>query len=278
MIEDILLPMTHARGDDAALAAAIALSAHFGAHLTVVEPVGLPMPLPDAWWPVPNIRMAQAYTDLREAGAAHAARLRERLGKETIAHEVRIAESYVTEPPQLMALHARHADLCVVAAPDPADPASGSEYFDSLLFESGRPVLVVPQGAPPRIPARRVAIAWQPTREASRAVHDALPLLRGAGAIDIVIVDPVVGETRHGEDPGIDIAAHLARHDLPLNVAALPGRGDRIAAALIRHASESGADLLVAGGFGHSRMREWVLGGTTRELLRETPIPILFSH
>lgn len=278
MIQDILLPITHARGDDSALAAAIALSAHFGAHLAVVEPVGLPMPLPDAWWPVPNVRMAQAYTDLREAGDAHATRLRERLAKEKIAHEVRIAESYVTEPPQLVALHARHADLCVVAAPDPADPASGSEYFDSLLFESGRPVLVVPQGPPPRMPVRRAAIAWQPTREASRALHDALPFLRGADAVDIVIVDPVVGETRHGEDPGTDIAAHLARHDLRVNVVALPGRGERIAAAILRHAAESGADLVVAGGFGHSRLREWVLGGTTRELLRETTIPILFSH
>ena len=279
MIEDILLPMTHTKGDDTALVAAISLATHFGSHLTVIEPVSLPTPFPEAWWAVPNLQISQMYADLREAGNKHASQLKERLGKEGISFEVRTVESYLAEPSRLVALHARYSDLCMVPIPESA--ADGSvvrEFFDSLLFESGRPILVVPQGRTVELPFRRAIVAWQPTREATRALHDALPLMRGASSVDIVVVDPAVGETRHGPDPGTDVAAHLARHDLAVNVVSLPSRGDTVATVLRRHAVETGADLIVAGGFGHSRMREWVLGGTTRELLQDARIPVLFSH
>ena len=200
MIEDILFPVTHTQGDDAALAAAIALAAHFGTHLTVIEPIALPMPFPEAWWAIPNIQMSQVYGDLRDEGVAHAARLRERIDKEAISCEVRIVESFLTEPPQLVALHARYADLCVLPVPTAGsnDLASAREFFGALLFESGRPLLVVPQGPPPVLPMRHVVVAWQPTREASRALHDALALIKGATSVDVVVVDPLVGETRHG--------------------------------------------------------------------------------
>lgn len=279
MIDEILLPITHTKGDDTALAAAISLATHYGAHLTVIEPVSLPTPFPEEWWAAPNMQIAQIHADLREAGSKHASQLKERIAKEGISFEVRIVESFLTEPPRLAALHARYSDLCMVPMPESAaDGSVAREFFDSLLFESGRPVLLVPQGRALELPFRRAVVAWQPTREATRALHDAIPLMRGVGSIDVVVVDPVVGETRHGQDPGTDIAAHLARHDLAVNVVSLPSRGDAVATALLRHATEAGADLIVAGGFGHSRMREWVLGGTTRELLQDARIPVLFSH
>jgi nucleotide-binding universal stress UspA family protein len=128
-------------------------------------------------------------------------------------------------------------------------------------------------------PASHAVVAWQPTRESTRALHDALPLLRAARTVDVVTVDPVIGESRHGEEPGADIAAHLARHGLEANVVVHARRPqETVAAALLRHAAESGAQLLVAGGYGHSRLREWAIGGTTRELLRTARTPVLFSH
>lgn len=280
-IQDLLLPITGTAGDNNAMAAAIALSAHYGAHLSVVEPINLPMPVTGPWGTMPDIRMSELYRELRDKGSENAARLRQKLDKEGISFDVRTAESLTVEPPQLLSLQARYADLSIVAAPKPEadDAAVARRFFSALLFESGRPVLAIPPHHPIELPLRHVVIAWQPTREATRALHDALPLLTGATSVDVVTVDAVVGEMRHGEDPGVDIAGHLARHDLKVNVISLPRRGNEtVATALLRHAAESGAQLLVAGGYGHSRLREWMLGGTTRELLQAIHLPVLFSH
>jgi nucleotide-binding universal stress UspA family protein len=152
------------------------------------------------------------------------------------------------------------------------------DFFTSLLLESGRPVLLVPPGFAWR-PAKHVVVAWRPTRESTRALHDALPLLRMAESIDVLEVGDVSGEEGDGPQPGADIATHLARHGLKVRVVVHPHSGESVALSLIRHAQDTDAELLVAGGYGHSRFREWVLGGVTRELLDGTPsVPILFSH
>lgn len=280
MIQDLMLPITGTSGDENALEAAIALAAHLEAHLAVVASTNLPMPFPPPWGMGPADLLAQAYDNLREQGQAHAERLRKRLQKEAISWELRTPESLLIEPPQVMALHARYADLTVITAPVPQadDAALARDCFSSLLFESGRPLLLIPAHCSLALPMRHVVVAWQPTRESTRALHDALPLLARAESVDVVTVDAAVNEFRHGEDPGVDIGTHLARHDLTVSVVSLQ-RGDKsIAAALMRHAAESGAQCLVAGGYGHSRLREWVLGGTTRELLHAPSLPILFSR
>ena len=150
--------------------------------------------------------------------------------------------------------------------------------FAELLFQSGRPLLAIPPQHPCEWPVRHAVVAWQPTREAARALHDALPLLAQAASVDVLMVDPQPRSGGHGELPGADIGAHLARHGLQVNVVARERGRDSVATALLRHAAETGAGLLVAGGFGHSRLREWVLGGTTRELLDALHLPVLFSH
>ena len=281
MIRDLVVPMTGTAGDANALAAAIALAASHDARLSVLQLIDFPLPVANPWGLSPDLAMASVYDQLREEGAASAARLRQRLEPETIGWEVRTVESMFVEPPRSTALHARYADLCVLPAAPPrseADAVLIDAYFNALVFESGRPVLVVPPHRSMAFPLSHAVVAWQPTREATRALHDALPLLRNAGTVDVVMVDPVVGERRHGEEPGADIAAHLARHGIRANVVVLAGRGQTAAAALLRHAVESGAQLLVAGSYGHSKLREWALGGTTMELLDAIDVPTLFSH
>lgn len=280
MIQDLMLPITGTAGDDNAISAAVTLAAHYGAHLSVVQPVNLPQPIPGPWGMTPDPMLGAIQAELRAEAARQATRLRERLDKEGISFEVRVDEAKLVEPPRAMALQARYADLSVMTAPvrGADDAAMARAFFSALLFESGRPVLVVPPHHAAEVPLRHVVVAWKPSREAARALHDALPLLVGATSIDVMTVAPEIGDLDHGPDPGVDIATHLARHGLTVNVVNRPGSGQTVATTLLRHASDSNAQLLIAGGYGHSRLREWILGGTTRELLQAIHLPILFSH
>ena len=280
MIQDLMLPVTGTSGDPDTVSAAIALASAYGAHLSVVQPVNFPLPLPGTWGITPDFKQSEMYEELRADATTRAARFRTQLEKEDISWEVRIDETLLVEPPRAMARQARYADLCVMTAPRPGvdDHAAARDFFSAVLFESGRPVLVVPAGCPVEFPVRHAVAAWKPSRESARALHDALPLLATATSIDVVTVDPEVSDRLHGEDPGVDIATHLARHDLRVNVVNLPRSGQTVATTLLRHAAATDAQLLIAGGYGHSRLREWVLGGTTRELLQAIHLPILFSH
>jgi len=280
MIQDLMLPITGSAGDGNAITAAVALAANYGARVSVVQPVNLPLPIPGPWGITPDSTLNEMYAKVRAEGAKQAIGLRNRLDKERISWEVRVAEAKFVEPPRAIALQARYADLSVMTAPTRGadDAALVHAFFSALLFESGRPVLVIPPHNTIELPLRHVVVAWKPGREATRALHDALPLLTGATSIDVITIDPVVGDMDHGADPGVDIATHLARHGLTVNVVNRPRSDHTVATALLRHAAESGAQLLVAGGYGHSRLREWVLGGTTRELLQAIHLPILFSH
>lgn len=280
MIQDLLLPVTGTAGDENAIAAAAAFASAYSAHLAVVQPVDLPLPVSGPFGIAPDFNLNALHAQLRNEADAKAERLRSRLEREAISWEVRVSDARLVDPPRAMAREARYADLTIVTAPKRGDDdgAIARAYFTSLLFESGRPVLVVPAHHPAELPLRHVVVAWKPSRESTRALHDALPLLASAASIDVVTVDPVVGDADHGEEPGADIATHLARHGLRVNVLNLTRSGQTVATALLRHAAASGAQLLIAGGYGHSRLREWVLGGTTRELLLALHLPILFSH
>lgn len=280
MIKDLVVPITNTAGDVNALAMALALAARENAHLTVLEMLNLPMPAPSPWGLLPDLAMSDIYNTLREKAESNAALWRERLSRESISSEVRVIESLFGEPPRTAALHGRYSDLAVMTAAtdDARDEPVIQGFFTALLLEAGRPVLVVPPRFRVQRPAKHVVVAWRPTREATRALHDAMPLLHAAESVDVLEVDPVGGENGDGPPPGADIAMHLARHGLKVRVVVHERRGESIAMALLRHAEQCEAELLVAGGYGHSRFREWVLGGVTRELLKSTSVPILFSH
>lgn len=281
MIKDLVIPITNTTGDANALAAAIVLAARENAHLEVLEIANLPLPAPGPWGLIPE-PMGDIYTTLRAQAESNAAAWRRRLSRESISSEVRVSEALLVAAPQIAALHARYCDLAVMTAPTEGvhDAPIIQAFFSALLLEAGRPVLVVPPSFVSRRPAKHVVVAWQPTREATRALHDAMPLLHLAESVDVLEIDPVSVADGDGPQPGADIATHLARHGLKVRVVVRQRRDESVALALMRHAQESGAELLVAGGYGHSRFREWVLGGVTRELLLAggSSMPILFSH
>lgn len=277
MITDLLLAISHNRGDHSALAAGIALAERTDAHLAVLICVPLTIPIVFEWSALPADLYTRVHEAERERAQAIAEQLRQKLAPSGVRADVRVVETQLIPPASMAAMHARHADLAIVAGVAGEAPGWGENIFLDLLFESGRPVLVVPPQYKPR-PIRHAVVAWQTTREATRAVHDSLPLLKLAETVDVLVVDPVIADSRHGQEPGADIATHLARQGLRVRVVARPLMGERAPTVIVRQAVETGADLVVAGGYSHSRIRESLLGGATRTLLETCPVPVLLSH
>ncbi|MBN9669212.1 universal stress protein [Roseibium aggregatum] len=211
--------------------------------------------------------------------AAMTTRVEERLQREGIAFDVRSGLASGTREDDLVARHAIYCDLALVLRTlDLELTALEKNMIDGALFDSGRPILYVPRDVKPGGFGENVAIAWNARREAARAISDALPFLAMARNTTILVVDPVVGDNDHGEDPGSDIATVLARHDLEVTVQDVASAGRPVSEALADTVRELGAGLLVMGAYGHSRLRQNILGGTTREMLERSTVPLLLSH
>jgi nucleotide-binding universal stress UspA family protein len=171
---------------------------------------------------------------------------------------------------------ARRFDLSVVGQAQPESSAVEEIIAEAALFESGRPVIVVPyiQKAPLKLD--RVMLCWDGSRAAARAIGDSMPLLARAGRVEIVIVSNERG--KQDEIEGADMAEHLARHGLDVEVNRTALGDIDVADVILSHAADAGSDFMVMGGYGHSRLREFVLGGVTRSIFRAMTIPVLMSH
>jgi nucleotide-binding universal stress UspA family protein len=182
------------------------------------------------------------------------------------------------ETPEECVAQARHADLALAARPD-SEGRGGMppNLAESLVLAAGRPVLLLPPGIPTRA-IRRVLVGWNASREAARAAADAMPFLARAEAVELLVVDPERRSALHGQEPGVDIARHLARHRVAVEVRALASDGEDVGRVLLSRAAVIGADLLVMGAYGHSRLTELAFGGATRTAIREAELPVLMSR
>lgn len=279
MFQDIMVAITRSSSDDSALAAGIAMARKDDANLAVIIPVEFPVPVPNEWGVYPYQMYSAFYDDALKNSEILAGQLRAQLSTESVKFSVRVESTVLMTGAQTCSMHARYSDLAIVGAAAPGQKNYPAEnYFIELLMNSGRPVLRIPPTLDTDCNFDRVLIAWHPCREATRAVHDAMPFLLRSKGIDILMIDPQVGENGHGEQPGADIAAHLARHGLNVSVITQPAMGDTVGNAIVKYANQTGAQLLVAGGYSHSRFREFIMGGVTRELNAHSTIPILFAH
>jgi nucleotide-binding universal stress UspA family protein len=257
------------------------LAVRHGAHLVGVLVIDIPsvnyfygaaMPFVPA---NPEEIVSRIRAEATEAAAPVAAAFRECLRRNSIEGEWRMVEG---NPAATVALHARYADLCVVGQPNPYEPQDSDAVPVTTVMTSGRPVLAVPfAGDFPAI-GERVLVAWNASREAARAVNDAMPLLTGAKQVTILAINPQRGVGGHGDVPAADIALHLARHGMKAEAAHTVAKDIADGEALLSYAADIGADLIVAGAYGHSRARELVFGGVTRTLLAEMTAPVLLSH
>lgn len=178
----------------------------------------------------------------------------------------------------LVAMRARFADLTVLAKPYGDAAASNSEVVtEAALFEGNCPVLILPENGLPRNYENNILIGWNQSNEAMVACRAALPFLRKAGKVEIAVVDPS-SHGPEGAEPGSLLALWLNRHGINADLAVLAKTMPRISEILNRRAMETGASMIVMGAYGHSRFREAILGGATRNMLQQAQVPVLMAR
>lgn len=194
-----------------------------------------------------------------------------------LLHEVR--EGDWREPVEdVISMHARYSDLVVIAQPDPESGSRQREIADHVVLRAATPVVVVPRKAAVDTIGTRVIVGWDGSAPAARAVQDSLPLLEKAGFVKVLCIDPKPGIAGLGDLPGADLCQYLASHGVNAEAAHTPSGGVAVGDILLNNAADMGADLIVSGSYGHSRIGELIMGGVTDTLMNSMTVPTLMSH
>ena len=275
---DLLLLLDERGGDEAAMAAAVDLAARHDAHLTALFPaIETPLPSFVAAQMTRSIRDQQR-RQLGDRAGSGRERFETACKRNGVSCEWRQVTVLSTDAFETLTRHARYADLVIVGQP-PLEHGDSDriDLLQDLILGCGRPVLAVPVIGAPAGFGGKAMVAWDSGREAARAVADALPLLQQARSVEVVTVNARRRRT-HGEEPGADIARHLARHGVKVEVAQLESGSLAVGDLLLNRAADNGLDLLVMGAYAHSRLRDFVLGGVTRHMLDHMTLPVFLAH
>ncbi|SMH56524.1 universal stress protein [Azospirillum agricola] len=276
--KDLLVVVDSGAASEARLDLAARLATQTDAHLTALytfTDVALPGYIQAE---LPAELRANRRKALDEQAAAAARRFEEamrRHGRTERSEWVAIEG----DPTAAAALRGRYADLIIVGQPDPHhDRETPVAQPADLLFETGRPLLVVPYAGRFASIGERVLVGWNGSREAARAIGDAMPLLEQARRVVVMAANPKPGPNGLGDEPGADIARHLSRHGCKVEAAHISTDVVEAGDTLLNVAADESCDLLVMGAYGRSRLRELVLGGMTRFMLQHMTVPVLMSH
>jgi len=202
------------------------------------------------------------------------AAFRESIGSASLSSEWRVADGLAEE---VVAAYARYADLVIIgqAEPDAAATTTPADLAETVAMAGERPVLIVPHIGVVKPPGKTVMLCWNGSREAARATTGALPILKAADKTIILLVDP---RNDGEEQPGAGVARWLARHGVKAVIQRDTAADSDVGGVILSRAADHDADLIVMGLYGHSRMREWVLGGASRTLLASMTVPLLVAH
>ena len=238
-------------------------------------PIGAYGALPYGAMDVPS-NWVEEVTSSREALKTRRDEVEALLQKAGVSGDVQAVHTVPADVRDVVARRALVCDVATVAASlrdENADVYRAATY--GILFDS--PIGLMLNGSPLARP-KQIFLAWNAELSSARAIHTVLPMLKVAEEVHIAVFDPKTQAGDAGEDPGADLARWLSHHGCTVTVNQYPSGGGDIATALQRRASEVGADLVVMGAYGHSRMREFVFGGTTRTLLEQAETPVLMVH
>ena len=276
MITDIVANLSVDSSRDVATDFAVSVATTFDAHLTGVAFLYEPLvPVTDRYGFPSEVIQSQRVENEKGAQAA-VTNFGKVVRRDAISAESRILDVTVTSAPSVFANIARRFDLAITGQPEPHKPALERLIVEAALFDSGRPVLIVPYIQRAGLKLDRVMVCWDGSRSAARAVADAMPFIVRAKAAEVVIVTSE--PTKSNEMPGADIAHHLARHGTKVEIKPIVTAEIDVTSTILSHAADASADFLVMGGYGHSRLREFVLGGVTRGILTSMTVPTLMSH
>jgi nucleotide-binding universal stress UspA family protein len=276
MIKDIVLALEVGSPRDAARDYAISVAAAFDAHLAAIgfnyAPV---LPPADTVSAVPLDILDAEREENRKAASDAIARFEEAARLAAVSAEPRLVEATLSGATKVFGTIARSFDLSVVGQAEPQS-LRDNLMIEGALFDSGRPVLVVPYIQRAGLKLDRIMVCWDGSRNAARAINDAMPFLTRAKTVDVVTIG--AGKDEVGEIQGADIAQHLARHGLNVELRRIDAGDVDVANVILSDAADQNADFIVMGGYGHSRLREFVLGGATRGILSSMTVPTLMSH
>lgn len=264
MFKDIILHLERDPSRDIARDFAVSIAESFSAHLTALI-FNFEANIP-----------ADALGDLFAESETEARGAIERFELATKRGALSAESRLVSGTPKTFSEVARCFDLSVVMQSDDHKGISNSILIETTLFDSGRPLIIVPNTQRETLKLEKVVCCWDGSRTAARAINDALPLLKKANAVELLIVEDET--TANEQVKGTEIGRHLARHDIKVAVETIPAADMDVANAILSHVAGSPTSLLVMGGYGHSRLREFVFGGATRGMLSAMTVPVFMSH
>ena len=275
--KDILVHVDSTAASDIRLRLAISLARRFGARLSGLHITPDP-DVPPYFKPSAVARIAKLYRQgAREAALLSEAQFREATKDSDV---VAVWQSVEGDIAAMLAGRARFSDLLVLGQYDTENPPTIAAFTtpEKVVVDAGTPILVVPTSGNFDDSGRQVLVAWDGSRESARAVRDAMPLLRAAERISLLALDPDRQGHMHPDANPAELAAHLARHGVAAEVTEVFFSEKNVGNNLLVHAAQLRADLLVMGAYGHPRLLEFWLGGTTQALLERAAIPVLMSH
>jgi len=276
MLKDVVVNLSARGPQDFAAEYAASIAGAFGARITGISFLYEPV-IPDGTLGGVPVDLIELQREENSKVARDAiSRFETAVKKAGVAAETRTLDATFGGAPTLFAQIARRFDLAIVGQAQRDQGATDTLMIEGALFESGRPLVVVPYIQKRGLTLERVLACWDGGRTAARAIGDAMPFLERAKAVDLVMV----AEERKDDDEatGARMSEHLARHGVKATIKRMAKGDIAIQDVILSYAADSGADFMVMGGYGHSRLREFILGGVTRGILTEMTVPVLMSH
>ncbi len=275
MIKDLIVNL--GLGDrDPAGDYAISIAQTFDAHVLGIGLAYEPVIPGSVMGGIPPEFLETQRAESEKSARKATARFEEAAKRAGVSYETRIINSTVAGAADQISRMARRFDLAVVGQPK-RDQGMPEEVLDEgVLFDSGRPVVFVPFIQKDGLKLDHVMVCWDGSRAATRAIGDAIPILEKAKQVDVVIV--ATRQAKADEVAGADLGQHLARHGIKVDVKRITSPDIDTASTILSYAADASTDLIVMGGYGHSRLREFILGGVTHALLESMTVPVLMSH
>jgi nucleotide-binding universal stress UspA family protein len=277
MIKDIIVHLEHRIARDPARDFAVTIAETFDAHVAGVAFAYTPDFPGYVMLETPPDILAQMMAESEKAALAAIERFDAAARRSLISAEHRLLKAIGASAPVVLSRLARRYDLSVFMQSEP-NGVDNDDMIEASLFDSGRPLIVVPYIQKEGLKLDHVVCCWDGSRAAARAINDRLPLLAKATTVDLLIVVNEKTNSAQNEIRGAEMAKHLARHDVKVQIVTIPAADIDVANAILSYVADISGTLIVMGGYGHPKLREVILGGVTRNMLKSMTVPVVMSH